>query len=143
MFYLWLFGESLYLNNCPFWYEAIEFVHLNSLVNISKTSKAAKTISYIFTNSKSSRPELFCKKDILWNFAKFTGNDLCQSLFFRPATLLKKSLWHRCFPMNFTKFLRIPFFTEHLRWLLRKFLYWATCFFLISIWIFEIRLGYD
>ena len=27
----------------------------------------------------------------------------------RPATLLKKSLWHRCFPVNFAKFLRISF----------------------------------
>ena len=27
----------------------------------------------------------------------------------RPATLLKKSLWHRCFPMNFAKFLGTPF----------------------------------
>ena len=30
----------------------------------------------------------------------------------RPATLLKKRLWHRCFPVNFVKFLRTPFFTE-------------------------------
>ena len=29
--------------------------------------------------------------------------------------LLKKSLWHRCFPVNFVKFLRTPFLTEHLR----------------------------
>ena len=28
----------------------------------------------------------------------------------RPATLLKKRLWHRCFPVNFAKFLRAPFF---------------------------------
>ena len=27
----------------------------------------------------------------------------------RPATLLKKRLWHRCFPVNFAKFLRTPF----------------------------------
>ena len=27
----------------------------------------------------------------------------------RPATLLKKRLWHRCFPVNFVKFLRTPF----------------------------------
>ena len=27
----------------------------------------------------------------------------------RPATLLKKKLWHRCFPVNFVKFLRTPF----------------------------------
>ena len=35
-----------------------------------------------------------------------------------PATLLKESLWHRCFPVNFAKFLRTPFFTKHLQWLL-------------------------
>ena len=36
----------------------------------------------------------------------------------RPATLLKKKFQHRCFPVNFVEFLRIAFFTEHLRWLL-------------------------
>ena len=38
------------------------------------------------------------KKDVLRNFA-------------RPglATLLKKRLWHRCFPVDFAKFLRTPF----------------------------------
>ena len=36
----------------------------------------------------------------------------------RPATLLKKALCHRCFPVNFEKFLKIPSFTEHLQWLL-------------------------
>ena len=57
-------------------------------------------------------------------FAKFTGKHLCQSLFFnkvaglRPATLFKKRLWHRCFPVNFAKFLKTPFLTEHLLWLL-------------------------
>ena len=34
---------------------------------------------------------------------------------------LKKILWHRLFPVNFAKFLRIPFFKEHLQWLL---LFW-------------------
>ena len=69
---------------------------------------------------RNSRPEVFCKKGVLRNFAKH----LCQSLFcnkvagLRPATLLKKRLWHRCFPVNFAKFLRTPFLTEHLRWLL-------------------------
>ena len=36
----------------------------------------------------------------------------------RPATLLKKRLWHRCFPVNFANFLRTPLFAEHLSWLL-------------------------
>ena len=35
-----------------------------------------------------------------------------------PATLLKKRLWHRCFPVNFVKFLRTPISIEHLWWLL-------------------------
>ena len=35
-----------------------------------------------------------------------------------PATLLKKRLWHRSFPVNFAIFLRTPFFIEHLWWLL-------------------------
>ena len=64
------------------------------------------------------------KKGVLRNFRKFTGIHLCQSLFvnklasLRPATLLKKRLWHRCVPMNFVKFLGTPFFIEKLRWLL-------------------------
>ena len=82
-----------------------------------------KSSQKISNNSKdrSSRPEVFCKKDVFRNFAKFTGKHLCQSLFFskvaglRPATLLKKRPWHRCFPVNFAKSLRTPFFTEHLR----------------------------
>ena len=71
---------------------------------------------------RSSCPEVFCEKSVLKNFAKFTGKHLRQSLFFnkvtglRPATLLKKILWHRCFPVNFAKFLRTLFLTEQLRW---------------------------
>ena len=37
---------------------------------------------------------------------------------FWPGTLLKKKLWHRCFSVNFVKFLRTSFFIEHLWWLL-------------------------
>ena len=36
------------------------------------------------------------------------------------ATLFKKRPWHRCFPVNFVKFLRTRFFKERLRWLLLK-----------------------
>ena len=61
---------------------------------------------------------------VLRNLGKFIGKHLRQSLFLnkvadlRPATLLKRRLWRRCFLVNFAKFLRTPFFTEHLRWLL-------------------------
>ena len=55
------------------------------------------------------------KKVFYGNFAKFTGNHLCQRLSFnkvaglRSATLLKKRIWHRCFPANYVTFLRTPF----------------------------------
>ena len=54
---------------------------------------------------------MFCKKGFLRNFSKFTGKHLCQRLFFkvRDSFLKLKSLWHRCFPVNFAKFLRTPF----------------------------------
>ena len=68
---------------------------------------------------RSSHRRCSVRKSILRNFAKFTGKHLCQSFFFnkvaglRPAILLKTRLWHSCFPVNFARFLRIPFFTEH------------------------------
>ena len=38
---------------------------------------------------KSSRQEVFCKKSVLRNYAKFTGKHLRQSLFFNKASGLK------------------------------------------------------
>ena len=66
--------------------------------------------------SSSSHQRCSMKKGVLKNFAKFTGKHLCQSLFLnkvaelRPATLLKKRPWHRCFPVNFAKLVRINFY---------------------------------
>ena len=71
-------------------------------------------------NSKSSYQMGSLKKGVLRNFAKFTRKQLCQGLIFNkvaglmPATLLKKRPWHRCFSVNFVKFLRTPFCIEHL-----------------------------
>ena len=70
-------------------------------------------IHFFYRNTlyRSSRPEVFCKKVVLRNFTKFTGKHLGRGLFFnkvaglRPAALLKK---------NFEKFLRTPFYIEHL-----------------------------
>ena len=64
---------------------------------------------------RSSQQRCSVRKRVLRNFAKFRGKHLCQVLFFNkvagpePATLLKKRLRHRCFPVNFAKFLRTPF----------------------------------
>ena len=67
------------------------------------------------TYYRSSHRRSSVRKVVLRNFTKFRGKHLCQSLFFnivaglRPATLLKKRLWHSCFLVNFGKFLRTPF----------------------------------
>ena len=56
---------------------------------------------------RSSHQRCSIIKGVLRNFAKFTGKYLCQNLFF-VSTLLKKRLWHRYFPVNIKKFLRLP-----------------------------------
>ena len=65
--------------------------------------------------TKSSRPEVFCRNDVLKNFAKFTGKHLGPE----ACNFMKKeTLRHRCYPVKFAKFLRTPIFMEHLWWLL-------------------------
>ena len=44
----------------------------------------------------------------------------------RPATLLKKGLWHRCFPVNFANFLRTFFLQNTSGRLLLSFMTLAT-----------------
>ena len=69
---------------------------------------------------RSSHRRCSVKKDVFRNFAKFTGKHLCQSLFFnkvaglKPETLLKKRLWHRCFPTKFCEISKNILFTGHL-----------------------------
>ena len=81
------------------------------------------TLSIRFSYAEAIVRRCSVKKVFLKKFKKFKEEHLCQSLFLnkvadlRPVTLLKKRLWHRYFSVNFAKFLRTPFFTEHV---------WAT-----------------
>ena len=59
--------------------------------------------------NRSSHRSFSKQKGILTNFVKFTGKCLCQSFFFNKVAGLS------CFPVNFAKFLRTTFVTEHLR----------------------------
>ena len=57
-------------------------------------------------------------KRVFLEVSQNSQENTCASLFFnRPATLLKKRLWHGHFPVNFVEFLRTHFFIEHLWWL--------------------------
>ena len=91
--------------------------------------------AFAFLVGLSSRPDVFCKKVLLEISQKSQGNTLPEFLNkvagLRPATLLKKRPWLRCFSVSFVKFLRTPFLTKHLQhlsWLKNKFCYWDLCY---------------
>ena len=79
--------------------------------------------SYIkWARETSLRPLFICRKKlyIRWKHVLCT----LVLIYFDSSRLgltKKKRLWHRCFPVNFAKFLKISFFTEHLCWLLLFF----------------------
>ena len=81
-------------------------------ISYHKLSGECQLLADIF---RSSHRRCSVKKGVLRNFSKFTGKHLCQSLFCNKVAGLtlqlykKKRLWHRCFPVNFAKFLRTPF----------------------------------
>ena len=100
--------------NINFYQWSVPFHHFSlNLSNLS--SKVPHCLNTKRIPTRSSHRRCSVKKGVLRNFTKFTGKHLCQSLFFnsvaslRPATLLKKGLWHRCFPVNFVKFPRTPY----------------------------------
>ena len=75
----------------------------------------------ISIKNRSSHQRCSLRKGVLGQkFHKIHRKHLCRvSLFdklvgLRPATLLTKRLWHRCFPVNFAKFLNY-LFREYLR----------------------------
>ena len=91
------------------------FVSVSNVVQLNKRVWVIRESgnSHIF---RSSRLEVFCRKGVLRNFAKFIGKHLCQSFFFdkvaglRSATLLKKRLWHRFFSCDFCEISKNTFF---------------------------------
>ena len=73
-------------------------------------------VGWLLLRNRSSRPEVFCRTSVLKNFRV----SFLLKLQVPPATLLKKRIWSRCFPVNFAKCLRTTFFIEHIWWLLLK-----------------------
>ena len=75
-----------------------------------KLSERGRSSERASERDRSSRPEVFCKKRVLKNFAKFPGKRLRQSLFLNKFAGLRPATWHKFFPVNFVKFLRTPFY---------------------------------
>ena len=67
--------------------------------------------------------QLASVKKVFLKMSQNSQENTCARISFL-ITLLKKRLWQRCFPVNFAKYLRTPFFIEHLWWLLLLLFYW-------------------
>ena len=61
-------------------------------------NKESISLKFLFTNY--FKKESDCTSDKYRTFEKQSSRE--------PATLLKKRLWQRCFPVNIAKFLRTP-----------------------------------
>ena len=84
---------------------------------------------------RSSRPEVFCKKDALKNFLKFTGKYLCQSLFsnkFAGLRLLAKYV-ENFLPKRWYKQNNFFYFTDgwnsYFKWLINNYVTLNSPFF--------------
>ena len=112
------------------WFDifSLNFSDIQSSRFLEYLSMASSKALIRFANhqTRSSLPELLCKKCVLKNFCKlYRKIPVPQSLFNKVAHLCYSpcfnkvaGLRHRCFPENFAKLLRTPFSIEHLRWLL-------------------------
>ena len=76
----------------------------HSIFLFSYSLERLDTLPLILPHRSSHQREVFCKKRCSQKFRKIHRKHLC-----RPATLLKKRLWHKCFHVNFAKFLRTAF----------------------------------
>ena len=71
---------------------------LLNIIVVHNLIQQSLNLRSVFRTLLKQPPQMFCKKGILRNFAKFTGKRLCRSI------LLKKRLRHRCFIVNFAEF---------------------------------------
>ena len=70
-------------------------------------------------NNKGSHPRYSIKKGVLKNFEKFTGENLCGSLFFNKVAGLRLRP-EKDFSCNYAKFFQTPFSIEHLKFKIQK-----------------------
>ena len=74
-------------------------------VNLNAVLKMVSQI--VMALFQRQAPELFYKKGVYKDFAKFTGKHLCRSIFFNK---IEKDTPTHLFSVNLAKFLKTPFF---------------------------------
>ena len=88
---------------------------IDTIISLISSTQIACYVMFVQYVQKEPL-EVFFKKDVLKNFANFTGKHPCWSLFFnkvtglRASSFIRKRLQHRCVPVKLAKFY------EHLFW---------------------------
>ena len=106
--------KSKYLNSIRVFPFFISFFCWNEISKKSSIKEDTRKMENCKANhilDRSSHRRCSVRKDVLWNFGKFTGKHQCQGLFMsepKACNFIKKRLWHRRFPVNFPKFLWTP-----------------------------------
>ena len=91
--------------------------------------KLIKKIIMKVENSEALARRCSVKKAFLKISRNSQENTCARFSFLIKKKMIKKRHWHSCFPVNFSKFIKTPFFIEHLRWLILKAVpcYWKGC----------------
>ena len=87
---------------------------------LSKYCKLKNVILKKKQGERSSRPEVSCTRGVLKKFVKFTGKNLCWSLFFNKVTSLSLQVYRKqisvhVFSCKFCEIFKDAYFVEHLR----------------------------
>ena len=113
-FFSWIMKVSAILKKDLFASVPITIYHLHVLDIRSRQDESSYSSAGMGKSCKlrSSHWRCSVKISVLKNFEKFTDKHLFRNFLFnkiatlRPATLLKKTLQHSCFPVNFAEFLK-------------------------------------
>ena len=113
-FFSWIMKVSAILKKDLFASVPITIYHLHVLDIRSRQDESSYSSAGMGKSCKlrSSHWMYSVKISVLKNFEKFTDKHLFRNFLFnkiatlRPATLLKKTLQHSCFPVNFAEFLK-------------------------------------
>ena len=68
--------------------ENLKYLRENFNNKFNKTVRESEMLAKTLGITHSMRPEVFCIKVVLRNYAKFTGKYLCQSLFFNKVDMI-------------------------------------------------------
>ena len=107
---IWIMHKYLNIEKYPLYtqfnrklYKITNLLELYYITNVFNKFPRTFRTTTVFIYFSQERSEVFCKNGAPKYFATFTEKHLCQSLLFnkaaglRPATLLKKRLWHWVF----------------------------------------------